>query len=95
MNRKAKNHNKLESSTMQTGGHVVHHSREHDPIVKVPQKATGDVSGEKMGGLAKASPFFQPLEEIEVPATPAAEQKAIAESTVEEVKDEEVDEDNQ
>lgn len=71
--------NDIDSSTMATGGHVVHHSRETNPVVRVPQKTTGEVPGEKLAGLAKASPFFKPIAEIK-PSSKAEEQKAIAEA---------------
>lgn len=65
-------------ATMATGGHVVHHERGEQPEIRV-QKATGDV---KPTGLAKASPFFKPLEAaIEKPKTVEEEKKVIASAT--------------
>lgn len=80
-------------ATMATGGHVVHHDRGMDPIVRVPQKATGDVKGDKLAGLAKASPFFKPLAELP-PATKADEKKAVAEAS-QNVEDNEIESDEQ
>ncbi len=74
--------NQIGGSTMATGGHVVHHDRGQDPIVRVPQKATGDVPEEKLAGVAKASPFFKKLAEV-LPKSKAEEQKAVAESVIE------------
>lgn len=68
-------------STFATGGQVVQHSRDADPVIRTPQKTTGDVSGEKLAGLAKASPFFQKLEEAIKPQTQEEEKKAIAKAT--------------
>ena len=77
-------------ATMATGGFVSHHDRGEQPEVRVPQRATGDVPGEQLGGLAKASPFFKKLAEVQPPSK-AAEQKAIAEAS-EKVADDEPDE---
>ena len=77
-------------ATMATGGLVSHHNRGEVPEVRVPQRATGDVSGENLPGLAKASPFFKKLAEMQ-PPTKAAEQKAIAEA-IEDVVDDEPEE---
>ena len=75
---------------MHTGGHVASHSRTSDPVVRVPQKATGDVPAEKISGAAKASPFFKELKEV-LPTSKKEEQKVIAQA-VEEVKSEPVEE---
>lgn len=82
--------NQIDGSTMSTGGHVVRYDRGEAPVVRVPQKATGDVPGDKLTGLAKASPFFQKLAEV-LPPTKAEEQKAIAEASEEVVDDPEAE----
>ena len=65
-------------ATMATGGHIVHHTRDEEPEIRV-QKATGDV---KPSGLAKASPFFKPVEAgLEKPKTVEDEKKVIASAT--------------
>ena len=65
-------------ATLSTGGHVVHQERGKEPEVKV-QKTTGDV---KPNGLAKASPFFKPLEAgLEKPQSPEEEKKVVASAT--------------
>jgi len=65
-------------ATMATGGHVVHHSRDEQPEIRI-QKATGDV---KPSGLAKASPFFKPIEAgLEKPKSTEEEKKVIASAT--------------
>lgn len=69
------------ASTMHTGGHVASHRRNADPVVRTPQKATGDVQGDKAHGLAKASPFFQKLKEVVKPSSKEDEAKAIAGAT--------------
>lgn len=69
------------ASTMSTGGHVVSHRRGADPVVRTPQKATGDVPGDKAQGIAKASPFFKKLKEVVQPKSKAEEKKVIAEAT--------------
>ena len=79
------------ASAMNMGGHIASHRRDADPVVRVPQKTTGDVSPEKAKGLAKASPFFKKLTETLSPRTKAEEKNAIEEST-EEVVDEKDDE---
>ncbi len=66
------------ASTIQTGGHVAHHRRGSDPVVRTPQKATGDVPGDKARGLAKASPFFKKLKDVVSPKSQDDEKKAIA-----------------
>lgn len=53
--------NRIDNSTINTGGMVSHHSRE-DVNVRVPQKVTGNVPEEKLPGVAKASPNFKPIE---------------------------------
>lgn len=68
------------ASTFNTGGHVVSHSRTADPVVRTPQKATGDVPADKIKGAAKASPFFKKLKEV-LPTTNAEEKKVIAKAT--------------
>lgn len=97
--RKGKGAQDLGASTMQTGGHVVAHSRDAEPVVRVPQKTTGDVPAEQSQGLAKASPFFKKLSEV-LPKSKADEKKALAEATEdplevaeESSKDEETDAD--
>lgn len=92
--RRAQERNNLEGSTFQTGGHVAHHARASDPVVRVPQKTTGDVDGDKMGGLAKASPNFKPIEPAPAPKTKAEEKKAVAESTEKVIVDEQLEEKN-
>lgn len=69
------------ASTMHTGGHVASHRRSSEPVVRTPQKATGDVPGDKARGLAKASPFFQRLTDIVKPKSKDEEAKAIAGAT--------------
>jgi hypothetical protein len=71
----------VSSAAFQTGGHVAAHRRGEDAQVRVPQKATGDVSPEKASGLAKASPFFKKLSEVVKPSTKEEERKVIAAST--------------
>lgn len=80
--RRAQDRKKTDGSTMATGGHVVHHNRGEQPVVRVPQKATGEVPGDSQHGLAKASPFFKKLAEV-LPPTKAEERKAIAEASKE------------
>lgn len=53
--------NRIDNSTINTGGMVSHHSRE-DVNVRVPQKVTGNVPEEKLPGVAKASPNFKSIE---------------------------------
>lgn len=69
------------ASTMHTGGHVASHRAGAEPVVRTPQKATGDVQGDKAQGLAKASPFFKKLKEIVKPQSKADEKQAIASAT--------------
>lgn len=65
-------------ATMATGGNIVHHARGEEPEIRV-QKATGDV---KPTGLAKASPFFKPIDVgVEKPKTVEEEKKVIASAT--------------
>ena len=65
-------------ATMATGGHIVHHARGEEPEIRI-QKATGDV---KPSGLAKASPFFKPIEAgLEKPQSTEEEKKVIASAT--------------
>ncbi len=66
------------ASTMQTGGHLAQHRRGSDPVIRTPQKATGDVPGDKARGLAKASPFFKKLKAVIAPKGPEEEKKALA-----------------
>jgi hypothetical protein len=66
---------------MATGGHVVHYNRGQEPVVRIPQKTTGDVPAEQAAGLAKASPFFKKLAEV-MPKTKAEEKKVVAEAIV-------------
>lgn len=85
--------NQLDGATMATGGHVVHHTRGLNPVVRIPQKVTGEVPSEKLAGTAKASPFFKPIAEIK-PSSKAEEKKAIAEAVQpveKETKDEEAE----
>jgi len=77
----------LNSATMHTGGHLASHSRKADPVVRTPQKATGDVPAEKIKGLAKASPFFKKVKEA-LPKSKAEEKKVIAEATETKVTEE-------
>lgn len=69
------------ASTLHTGGHIVSHRRGADPVVRTPQKATGDVQGDKAQGLAKASPFFKKLKDIVKPQSKTDEKQAIASAT--------------
>lgn len=69
------------ASTMHTGGHIAFHRRAADPVVRTPQRATGDVPGDKAQGLAKASPFFKKLGEVLSPQSKTDEVQAIAEAT--------------
>lgn len=73
-----------------TGGFVAQHSRDNDPHVRVPQKATGDIKpeAEMPQGLAKASPKFKKLEDL-LPKTKIDEAKAIAEASIKLEKEEE------
>lgn len=80
---------RIDASTVNTGGYVANHSRDAEPEVRVPQKATGDVSPEATAGLAKASPWFKELKEVAT-RTASEEQKAIAEATEEVVAEEPV-----
>ena len=84
-------HQNIGTSTFNTGGHVVSHSRTADPVIHTPQKATGDVPADKISGVAKASPFFKKLKEV-LPSTKAEEKKVIAKATekVAEIKTPEV-----
>ena len=63
--------------SINTGGHVVQHSAGRDPVVRTPQKATGNLPDR---GFAKASPLFKKIDEV-VPLSKEEEKKAIAEST--------------
>lgn len=66
-------------ATLATGGQIVHHEPGEVPEIKVPQKATGDV---KPSGLAKASPFFKPLDAgLEKPQSAEEEKKVVASAT--------------
>ena len=69
------------ASVMATGGHVVSHKPKEEPVVRTPQRATGDVPADKVEGLAKASPAFKKVEEVVKPKTKADEKKAIAKAT--------------
>jgi len=71
----------LDGSVMNTGGHVVSHSRDAAPVVRTPQKATGDVPAENTKGIAKASPFFKKVAEVVKPKSKEEEKKAIAKAT--------------
>ena len=73
-------HQDVGASTFQTGGHIASHRRGAAPVVRTPQKATGDVPASKMSGAAKASPFFKRLKEI-LPGSKTEEQKIIAQAT--------------
>ena len=81
---------KNDGSTFNTGGYVVHHDRDEQPVVRVPQKTTGDVPAEKLSGVAKASPFFKKLDEPVKPKNKQDEKKVIAEA-VEKVLDDKDD----
>ncbi len=71
-------------ATMATGGNIVHHQRGEDPEIRV-QKATGDV---KPSGLAKASPFFKPLDAgLKKPKSTADEKNIIANATEQVIED--------
>jgi len=78
--RDRKNGQDIGASTFNTGGHVASHRRGSDPVVRTPQKATGDVPAEKISGAAKASPFFKKLKEV-LPGSKAEEKKVIAKAT--------------
>ena len=76
----------LDGATMATGGHVVRHSRNADPVIRTPpQKATGNLPAEepKLVGLAKASPFFKPEIAPVKPIGKDEEKKAIADAKLE------------
>jgi len=79
--KKGKGENNIGGSTINTGGHVAHHARGKETVVKTPQKATGDVPAKKLSGLAKASPFFEKVKEVVKPKTKAEEKQAIAKAT--------------
>ena len=73
------------ASVMNTGGHVASHRRGSAPVVRTPQKTTGDVSPEKLLGAAKASPAFKELKET-APISKTEEKKVIAKATEEVIK---------
>lgn len=75
-----------------TGSFVSSNRRGDEAIVKMPQKATGDVQDEQVTGLAKASPFFRKLEEEPVVPETKEEEKRIIASAVEEDEDDEDEE---
>ena len=75
-------------ASMATGGYVTQHSPITQPVVRVPQKVTGDIKPEIPQGLAKASPFFKKLEDV-LPKSKIEEAKAIAEASIPVVKAEE------
>lgn len=75
---------------MNTGGHVASHRRGAAPVVRTPQKATGDVPAEKMLGAAKASPAFRELKEV-LPVTKVEEKKVIAKATEKPVVSKKID----
>jgi len=77
------------SSVMSTGGHLASHSRGAAPVVRTPQKATGDVPGSKAKGIAKASPMFKKLKEVVTPKTKKEEQRVIAKATEKKVEKQE------
>jgi len=65
-------------ATLATGGNIVHHAPGKEPEIRV-QKVTGDV---KPSGLAKASPFFKPIESgLKKPKSVEEEKKVIASAT--------------
>lgn len=69
-------------SAFATGGHVSSQARGEEAEVRVPQRTTGDVSGDKLAGSAKASPFFKKLEEkLPEPKSKEEERRVIAKST--------------
>jgi len=70
-------------SAFATGGHVSSQARGADADVRVPQRTTGDVSGEGLTGSAKASPFFKRLDEklSETPQDKEEERRVIAQAT--------------
>jgi hypothetical protein len=82
------------AAVMSTGGHVVSHRRDAEPVVRTPAKTTGDVSGEKVGGVAKASPFFRKLGEVVNPKSKTEEKRAIAEATEKDKKEKESDQED-
>jgi hypothetical protein len=87
MNQRVKKSNKgkgnqdISASVMNTGGHVVSHSRDNEPVIRTPQKATGDVPAEKLQGLAKASPFLKKIKDVVTPKSKEEERRVIAQST--------------
>mgnify|MGYP001569948619 CR=1 FL=1 len=85
-------------ATMSTGGHIVHHDRGEEVVVRTPpMKSTGNIPGEQPG-FAKASPFFKKLAEVMPPKSKAEEKKVIAEASkpVQPViEEDEKDEDNE
>jgi hypothetical protein len=82
ISRKSKNNTDFIS--VNTGSHNSLHSRNADPVVQTPQKATGDIKPEPEtapAGLAKASPAFKPVVSQE-PQTKEEEKKVIAKNSV-------------
>lgn len=77
--RRSRDRKNQEGSTMATGGQIVHYNRGMDPVIRVPQKTTGDVPAEQAAGLAKASPFFKKMAEV-MPKSKAEEKKVVAEA---------------
>jgi hypothetical protein len=78
---KKRKHQDIGGSVMHTGGHLASHRRDAEPVVRTPQKTTGDVPGEKAKGLAKASPFFKKLGAKLNPRSKEEEKKIIAAAT--------------
>jgi hypothetical protein len=66
--------------TISTGGLVAQHGRGEAPVVRVPQKVTGDIKPELPKGLAKASPFLKKIEPV-VPTSEKDEKDAIAKAS--------------
>jgi len=81
MNQRIKrSRNRKDFSTMATGGHVVNHAPKQEAEVRTPSKATGDVKGDNLSGLAKASPFFKKVTERVLGRTEKEKAEAIEEN---------------
>ena len=82
MNQRVKrSQNRKGFSTVATGGHVVNHSRTEKPEVRTPQKVTGDVKGEDLKGLAKASPIFKKITDRVLGKSEKEKAEAVRENT--------------
>lgn len=79
--KKSKENNNISGSTFGTGGYVVHHDGNTDPVVNVPERIIAVDSVGGPGGFAKASPIFKKIEEI-THSTAEDEQKALASATI-------------